>query len=373
MKVGIMSMQRVRNYGSFLQAYGLKKVLENMGCQVQFVDYKAESSVIKEAPKSILCRVAGKLVNGFKRLSPKYRRWRADQIRLNRTFSAFCESYDRDFLPLLGVSATENYTPQLDLLVIGSDEVFNCTQAGNLVGYSRQLFGKDHKARRLISYAATFGTATIEKMKHFQINGEVSELLGEFDALSVRDGHSVKMVQSLCSITPEQHIDPVLLYDFPEVDNIPIEKKDYIVVYAYADRLSATECEAVRAFARKHNKKILSLGFCQPFCDEFVLATPLEVLAYVKHADYVITDTFHGTVFSIKYGKRFATMVRDSNRQKLTGLLDVFELGDHRLEDMRYIEDVLSRDFSDKAKSLLKEQQRKALCYLQCEVERSTP
>lgn len=369
MKVGIMSMQRVQNYGSFLQAYGLKKTLEQMDCQVEFVDYKTEGSLIQTAQPGKLARLLGKAANGFKLLSASYRRWRADQLRLNRTFAAFCESYDRDFLPLLGVSSERNYTPPLDLLVIGSDEVFNCTQAGNLVGYSPQLFGKDHRADRLISYAAAFGTTTMEKLKHFGVEREVADLLQKFDAISVRDQHSVQMVQSLCGTAPAQHIDPVLLYDFPEVDSISVPMKDYIVVYAYADRLTAQESAAVRAFAKAKNKKILCLGFYQPFCDEFVLATPLEVLAYVKNADYVITDTFHGTVFSIKYGKRFATIVRESNLQKLTGLLDVFHLRDHRLLELRDMEKVLSTDFPAEATDLLKEQQKKARRYLQEQVK----
>ena len=64
----------------------------------------------------------------------------------------------------------------------------------------------------------------------------------------------------------------------------------------------------------------------QSWCDKQILCTPFELLVYFKNADYVITDTFHGTVFSIKYNKKFVTIVRDSNKQKLTDLLERFNL-----------------------------------------------
>ena len=146
MKIGIMTMQRVTNYGSYLQAHALKKTIENLSsASVEFVDYYTEPSLIKntEVPvirqKSIMNRI-------LRMISPSYRRYRNEQRRMGRTFSEFCNAYDQVFLPTLGVGKEKNYTPELDVLVIGSDEVFNCTQQGELVGYSRQLFGKDNKA-----------------------------------------------------------------------------------------------------------------------------------------------------------------------------------------------------------------------------------
>ena len=66
-------------------------------------------------------------------------------------------------MPLLGITDEMNYNPTLDCLVIGSDEVFNCIQKNSNVGYSTELFGKDNRADRLITYAASFGNTTLEK------------------------------------------------------------------------------------------------------------------------------------------------------------------------------------------------------------------
>ena len=365
MKVGIMSMQRVVNYGSFLQAYGLRSVIENMGHSVEFVDYLPEPSLKPELQISWRSRVFTKGKNLLRLAFPSYREYRNKQIHMNRTFSVFYDTFLHKFLPILGVNEERKYCPQLDALIIGSDEVFNCTQPGSVVGYSLQLFGKDHQAKKLISYAASFGSTTINELKHYHITEEVGYYLRHFDAISVRDANSSEIVNKLTGLTSEQHIDPVLLYDFPEVNRITIPLQNYIVVYAYAGRITDAESEEIRRFARKHNKIILSLGFYQPFCDEFVLASPLEVLAYIKHADYVVTDTFHGSVFSIKYQVPFAAIIRESNHHKLSDLLHRFQLDNRRVLHLSDLESTLCTPIDrDSLKVLLNQHQTDARKYL---------
>ena len=365
MKVGIMSMQRVVNYGSFLQAYGLRSVIKELGHEVEFVDYLPEPSLIPEAQISRSSRILAKAKNFLRLASPSYREYRNKQIRMNRSFSEFYCTFQEKFLPVLGVHEQKNYCPNLDALVIGSDEVFNCTQPGTSVGYSLQLFGKDHRANKLISYAASFGSTTLEKLEHYQVAEEVGAHLRSFDCISVRDDNSVDIVRNLTGCIVEQHIDPVLLYDFPEVDEISIPLRDYMIVYAYAGRIQEAEAEEIRHFAIKHKKKILSLGFYQPFCDEYILASPLEVLAYIKNADYVVTDTFHGSVFSIKYQVPFATIIRESNQQKLSDLLHRFCLDARKVVELSDLENILRAPIdSVSVKALLSQCQMDARRYL---------
>lgn len=362
MKIGIMSMQRIINYGSWLQAYGLKSVLESMGHCVEFTDYLAEPPLMTETSEA--AAPASKLSRFVRMLSPSYRDYRARQIRMNQSFSAFHHRFLDEFLPTLGVTKEQNLCPELDALVIGSDEVFNCTQPGTAVGYSLQLFGRDHRAKKLVSYAASFGSTTMEKLEQFGVREEIGTHLARFDAISVRDENSAGIVTELCGKVPVQNIDPVLLYEFPEAEDISVPLKDYIVVYAYAGRIRDDEAQAIRDFARKHNKKVLTLGFYQPFCDEYVQATPMEVLAYVKHADYVVTDTFHGTVFSIKYQKRFATIIRSSNNNKLTGLLDTFQLGSHCVSELGDLERILALEPDPAVLAMIEAEREKAKQYL---------
>lgn len=265
----------------------------------------------------------------------------------------------------MDIGTETNYLPNLDVLVIGSDEVFNCTQRGKEVGYSLQLFGKDNKAKKLISYAASFGSTTYEKFSYYGKSNEIGEYLSKFDSISVRDKNSYHIVKKLTNTAPKNNVDPVLVYDFNDEVTKQIDMTNYVVVYAYSGRINEDEANAIQKFAHKRGKKTLSIGVMQAFTDEYVMANPFELLAYIKNADYVVTDTFHGTVFSIKYQIPFAVIIRESNKQKLTDLLEKFDLTARMAENSEDIESVLLSGFDKKSiRSKLKEYQSEAIDYL---------
>lgn len=367
MKVGIMSMQKIINYGSLLQAYGLKKIIESMGdYSVEFVDYKAEAPIAEDNRKA-----EPVLINKTKRIlklvfSPKYRKRRKYDIKQNSLFGVYYNKFKSEWLKnILGITDDMNYTPELDVLVIGSDEVFNCTQSGNDVGYSLQLFGKDNRAKKLISYAASFGSTTYKNLVDYNIVDEIGNYLSKFDCLSVRDKNSKEIVEKLTGKSAAENVDPVLVYDFEKEVTKRIDMKDYIVVYAYSGRINEKEAKAIQEFAHKNGKRTLSIGVAQSFTDEYVLADPFEMLAYIKNADYVVTDTFHGTVFSIKYQVPFATIIRESNKQKLTDLLCRFNLESRILRNIDEIENIMKNPLDkEKIKQYIRIYQEDAHSYL---------
>lgn len=336
MIIGIMSMQRIVNYGSFLQAWGLKKTLEETGNEIQFVDFTVQQPLTKKKSKKKSC--LNRLIS---MLSPAYRKQRKIDIKVNRIYSEFVETFTEEYLPLLGVQKQKNVRPYVDLLVIGSDEVFHCMQPEENVGYSLELFGKDNNAKRVISYAASFGSTTLDQIKEKNKEQELRELLNQFDALSVRDKNSEQIIAHLCDVYPLIHIDPVLLYDFDKEIPDNVSQKDYIILYSYCGRFTKEEGEAARNFAHSRGKKLISLGFWQEWCDEYIRANPFEVLAYFKHADYIITDTFHGAVMSIKYNRQFICLVRQSNNSKILSLLKDFHLEDRIVNTYKEISEKL--------------------------------
>ncbi|MDO5124600.1 MAG: polysaccharide pyruvyl transferase family protein [Eubacteriales bacterium] len=370
MKIGIMSMQRIINYGSFLQAYGLKKTIESLGHEVDFVDYSIGEPLVgsnsESAPKTCKLLRLAKVV-----FSRDYREKRNVQLCENRAFAAFSSAFRNEWLPWLGISDTRNLRPELDVLVIGSDEVFNCTQKNPYVGYSLELFGKNHNAKKLLSYAASFGSTTLEKLNEYNKTEEIAECLRKFDAVSVRDNNSHSLVKHLTGAEPTDNVDPVLIYNFDkEVRDRKADLKDYIIVYAYSGRINADEAKAIQAFARKHNKRTLSIGVRQSFTDEYVCVDPFTMLAYFKNADFVVTDTFHGTVFSIKYQIPFATIIRDSNKEKLSDLLSKFNLTDRRVNDISDLESILSKELdAELLKKMLLEYSKDAVDYLKSNIE----
>lgn len=327
-KVGIMSMQRIANYGSFLQAYALKQLIEGLDCQVTFVDYHVGAPVIVEKADSRnkLIRKLGKGLETLRYQAP---------LSHKLAFIRHKQSFHKKYMPLLGVTGEMNYNPELDCLVIGSDEVFNCIQKNSNVGYSTELFGKDNRAKKLISYAASFGNTTMEKLKKHHKADEIGMLLKGFDAISVRDANSGAIVKELTGEEPVYHLDPVLAYDYMNCcDKIPKIKAEerYMILYAYAGRISDQEADWIKAYAQKKGLKIYAIGGIQKCADRFIDCSPFEVLAFFRNAEEVITDTFHGSIFAVITHRPFATLIRKSvgnsygNEEKLCDLLTRLQL-----------------------------------------------
>ena len=374
MKVGIMSMQRVVNYGSFLQAYSLKHNLEALGAEVCFVDYDVEKPIVKAENKSVVSKLnLGKIVD---KLLPPYQLPKSTMDEFWRQMGKYDKIYNEVMLPMLGISEEKVYRPELDMLVIGSDEVFNCLQTTEMVGYSKELFGYNNNSKRLISYAASFGNTNEEGLKKYKIYDEVKEMINKFDALSARDANTYSLLDKMYENKVIKNVDPVFLYDFEKETEIEVPISDYIVVYAYSCRIGKAEAREIKRFAKKYNKKIVCLCNPQRYLDGYLPLNPFEVLAYVKKADYVVTDTFHGTVFSIKNNKKFATFLRSGhetvygNNEKLYDLLDTFNLLDRSVNKLSDLENILlSEPDYNKVNTIIDSEVKKGKAYLKEQID----
>lgn len=351
MNIGILSMQRVMNYGSFLQGFALRRTIEELGNKCEFVDIE-QGKIFPE-----LRRTPSFLLQKAWERYGKWDLWK--RIRYTRMFQ---QRFRNEFLETLGVN--EHRLPHFDTVVIGSDEVFNFAQRVPW-GYTPQLYGRVSNADKVISYAASFGHTTMADIEHYGVKEEMAAALKSMQAISVRDDNSFALVKELTDKEPLRHVDPVLMFDYaPYVK--PVNKNNYIIVYTYPNRIKdKKETEAIRAFARKHGKKLVSIGFYFPWCDETVIPNPFEVLGYIRQADYVVTDTFHGSVMSLKFNRPFAAIVRSSNRQKMTSLLSQFRLDNRIVGNMEKLEDklLMSSDYDFVNMELQKERIR-SLDYL---------
>ena len=362
MKVGIISMQRVPNYGSFLQAYGLKKTIESLGHRVVFIDYKVEKPVVPYDRNSLLkFRVMDLAVTRY--INDAFKYW-----ILNR--KSFIYKYRLHYLQELGVGYRKDYSVLVDTVVIGSDEVFNCLQRGFNVGFSPMLFGQGINTKRVISYAASFGYTDLAGLKKYKVDSVVADYLKTFHAISVRDDNSADIVTRMTGNKPELNLDPVLIYDF-EIPEIDIPYKDYVILYTYKSRhYSEEERQAILDFCLENNKSLISIGNAQRWVQNRVEAAPLELLAYIKGADFIITDTFHGSVFSIKYNKKYAVLIRDDNRQKLGDLLKRLRQEDRTISSFHDLQRMYETptDYSV-TNTVIKQEKKHALDYLQSNLQ----
>lgn len=367
-KVGILSMQRIYNYGSFLQAFALKHILEDLGTSVEFVDYHPGTPLEDSDQSNGVVRKVLRVSESFKLHTG---------LKNKLKYISYKRNFARNYFPYLQLTRKPNYQPDLDLLVIGSDEVFNCVQNNVNVGFSPELFGQENKAHRLISYAASFGNTTFDKLEEHHVSGEVGNWLKSFDALSVRDANSESVVTQLIGSAPLKNIDPVLAYDYMnEADQIPVSvpfKKRYLLLYGYTGRFSRDECEQIKQFARSKDLQILCIGGLQHCCDQFVDCSPFEVIAYFRSADIVVTDTFHGTILSVITHKQFATVIRNAgygNSEKLTDLLNVLGLINQVAPSISEIQKITSHAIDyDSVDRVISTKRQETIKYLSMQID----
>jgi len=368
-------MQRIYNYGSFLQAYGLKSLIEEIDetAQVIFIDYRPGKVLIEEEIKQ-------ESSSGIARVMSKLREYNQAGAKLGDKIRFFNHkrTYAKRFYPLLGVTDSLNHSTELDIQIIGSDEVFNSVQSNVNVGYSRDLYGHNSEAEKLVSYAGSFGNTTLEKLEKYRIKDEIAEVLKNFDSISVRDMNSYQIVTKLIGKEPILNIDPALAYDYMNNEKIPKQRlfqERYMIVYGYSGRFNEIENDYLRKYAKKIDAKILCFGGVQGCCDKFVDCTPFELLAYFRDAEAVVTDTFHGTIFSIINEKSFATVIRKSeeksygNEEKLGFLLEMMKLSDRRVKNSDFSA-VFDRPIDyTVTNEILTHQRSKSRCYLKLILE----
>lgn len=349
MKIGIISMHRVVNYGSFLQAFALMKYFEELGHECHFIDIKDERGtfdyVEKYDPKGYW----------YKNIYRKMKYPMTKRLFVEREFL-----FKNKLWKILKLDKDYQADFNCDIIVIGSDEIFNIGQ-DSAWGHSLYLFGKGAKEnQKIISYAASFGFTTKETLKQNNLYNVVKEYLHKFYALSVRDKNSLDLVEEIYEGTIVKNIDPVLFYNFEKYIPNRVKFKNYIAIYGYDNRFSDSELiDSIQRFAHKRGLKTIALGMQQDWCDINYLPEPFELLGLIREAEFVITDTFHGTVFSIKFQKQFVSIVRESNYQKLSDLLETFGLQDRRLSITKDLEKKLCLKYDvDRVKQKIEEERK---------------
>ena len=203
--------------GSSLQGYGLRRLIEGLATTspVSFVDYRPGPVLVKDpAAADRLQGRSGDLEGA--RSTTRSTPGSLDRLR----FLNHKRAYGARYFPLLGISPSPNLDLDLDVQVIGSDEVFNCVQSNTNVGYSRDLFGHGSPANKVISYAGSFGNTTLDKIDSSGIRADLERDFARFSAISVRDRRELRAHRRTAHRTAaEVHVDPVLAYDFMTLES----------------------------------------------------------------------------------------------------------------------------------------------------------
>ncbi len=354
MKIAILSMQKVYNYGSVLQAYSLKKIIEDIvGEEVEFLNPQYDKKIPVNMEVKDNNDYEGEIFIDNK--VTFYVKKAINKLK-NKQFKNKVKEFQEEILKL----DENNIYKQYDIVVQGSDEVFKCKR-----GIFYNLYGDVPNTKKLITYAASCGSANVNGISNENIEN-VREIMKNFNAMSVRDKNTESYIKHLYDGKIEMHLDPVLVGDLNKREHKTVKHKNYMIVYAYGDRIhKKEEINAIKQYAKKNKLKTLAIGAPQYWCDEFIAVSPFEALDYFFHADCVVTDTFHGTIFSIINKCKFATIVRKTNKNKLEDLLRKLNLSGQEVKEIDKIGEILEKNINyDDVENIIEKERLRTKEYL---------
>lgn len=332
MKIGIVTQPLSRNYGGILQNYALQQTLKKLGHEPYTFDLIASVPWYKWAKHNI------KVL--FKRAIGRKGTFRESPLRVARTEIPLRRFVMRN-IALLAPRTAKPKAAQvrkygLEALVVGSDQVWRPRYNRHIADmYLR--FALSFDVRR-IAYAASFGTGVWEYRRK---KGAVCRALAQrFDAISVREDSAVRLCKEHLGVDAKHVLDPTLLLTNTEyntlLDAATTPREDYL--FAYLLDRSSQKIEHINAVAAQRGLKAVIVGVGADVKPDDSIE---RWLTYFRDCRYVVTDSFHGSVFSIIYNKDFHVIANiERGVDRMTSLLGALELNDRlvdaaRLSDFR--------------------------------------
>lgn len=292
MKIGIITLYDAPNYGAYWQAKALENYIgKKLGYEVCFIKTNARNDKIEILRRIYNFRKHCDLRVLFLEIK-KIMLFKKEQKKFN--------------------VVKNNNTLDLQAYIFGSDEIWNFASKRNR---KKSIFWGEglEKNRYKISYAPSINSTSIEMIK----SHKSAEYLKMFDAISVRDMYSKETLEEVLEKEVVVVLDPTLLVDnefFFLKEKKGLINEEIILIYSYGENFDKNLIIQIQEEAKKYKCKLLSIGMYFEWCDYNLCCTPEEFLGYVHQAKMVITDTFHGSVFSMIY-KKNVSIILGKNRK----------------------------------------------------------
>lgn len=361
------------NYGGMLQGYALHKTIEQLGFDCDIISYdvwKNPNPVYKNILQQ--CKQYG-IKTAFEKVIEKAISKQGYKIKnivdeRKRLFNEFMvqtgantEEYDDSNLSELnGI---------YDFFVSGSDQVWNPNAVRNL--YLQGFVTDDTKK---IAYAASIGR---DEFSEYEAKILVP-FISTFKHLGIREKTGANLLKKYIDNDITTVLDPTMLLsseDWNEISSDRIVNEPYALFYFFADSYE-TRCK-VEEFCRKKGLKLVLIpyakqefnyGDCKGECIRLDKVGPNEFLSAIKYADYVFTDSFHGSVFSIIYNKEFAVFERNkkghvSMNSRLYDLLNTYGLSDRLISNFEALDSLVSIDYKA-VKEVLTKKKKESVDFL---------
>lgn len=346
------------NYGSALQAFALHQKLRELGAEPVIIHYKE-----KPKKRSLVTRLREffkpeKHYGPIRKLRRYLQRKRyADKAkRINRfvTENTTMQPYE---------ACVAEIEKEPCVLLAGSDQVWN-TLNRPIAGFYLFDFVKNTRVRR-VSYAASIGLSQLspEQKAYYK------KTLEPFAAVSLRERNAYESLKDvLDNPVVRQDVDPTLLFDgafWEKVAGERPESEPYLFVYML--RPDKRVMRIARRLAKQNGLKIIYMGL---YANRYhgVKTIPdagvEQFLAHIRYADRVVTNSFHGTVFSVLFERKFVSVRLSTTASRAENLLSMTELSNHLIDRVDRAE-VANEDYDvNRVRALLKEKREDSVAYL---------
>ena len=375
MKIGIVTVHKAPNYGANLQAYATWKFISDCGHDCEIIDlslkpegerfplsrpeyYKRNKIALRVRIKQVLRKIL--VIVGLKKtiytpppILPAAQK-KFETFNKLIKYSSHYETLEKLY----------SCPPQYDLYITGSDQVWNPTQHYCLEPFF--LTFVDERKRKL-SYAASIGIEELTDREKMQF----SKWLYSYEAISVRERIAKEILEDVTGrMDIEQVIDPTFLLSQEEWQKFAIKpkcNKPYVLVFTlghnpalieYALKLRVETGFDVKAVC------LMAIPYYGKEYDSITDACPRELIGYMSDAELVLTDSFHGTVFSILMkSKNFYTYLfsHAKRNSRMIDLLELMGLSDHIIDNSLSdsFETLMSRSINHEKISVIIDSERK--------------
>jgi len=346
MKVAIITLHGYFNYGNRLQNYALVKTIQKMGHEVETLVVKSDYRQMSLSERILLNRTIRDYIRIPARIITKLvydKQLRIKGIKL--------ESFSHKYLNEIFVEhkELENLSNNYDYFVAGSDQIWN--ENYKMDYYFLNFSPKDKN----IAYAASIANEVISE----EYRSYLKKMLRHFKAISVREKLAQDMILDLEEFKPILTLDPTLLLDYKGWNEIAKQselqdKENYLLTYFLGD----APTKEIMRIAKDYNLNVFNLY--NPKNIHYLSASLEDFLKLFSQASMVLTDSFHGTLFSLIYEKRFVVLPRGEMNSRLNSILNLVGLED-RFGDITIINKEIDYEHT---KRILSSEKKNSLDFL---------
>jgi hypothetical protein len=293
--VGILTFHRGPNYGGFLQAWHMREAIRSLGHEATVINYQTPEHFAAERPKIPSLTLGA--VKGFA----------LNTLKARPFANPVAELSDH----ALETDPSRIAWNRFSNVVVGADVVWDFSSPH--FGHDPVFFGvhPSQATTRFVAFAPSCGQAPVEG----PLPKHISEGLKRFSSIQVRDETTAGLVERVTGSHPPIVVDPTWLQADADRSFKNRPKKPYALVYGLGAK--GRRATALKAYCKQRGLLLVSAASPCETADKFYLSLgPFEWVDLFRHAECVITSTFHGLLYAIKYNKPLVFMERGPSRSK---------------------------------------------------------